>query len=411
MSVLTAPVRGVTALLLFLPRRVLALGKRPTDKAVSFFLRSTSRFGKELTEEGRQEQEVWREQRLRDLHSLGRVSSGAVPSRPQRAGRQRIVILGGGSGGLVAAAKLGRTLGAEHDVTLIDRRAEHIFMPAFLFLMVGKRRPEQITRELKRLERRNVKVVQAEVQGIDPARQEVVLDTGPISYDHLIISLGLRTAPELTPGSAEGAYHAWELDATLRVQKALRSFSGGRILVGVPPGPYRCPPAPYEVQWMLDSYFRKRRMRDRVEIEFFTPNPEPVGEEHDPAVWMDAQSRARGIKQHYSFSVESVDPEGKRVSALFGYKLSYDLLFLIPRHEPAQVLLDSRLADTRAGIKVDYDTLETRWENVYAIGDCADMPASKSGGVAHQEAEVVAHNLAVKVQGHGNPTKLHLHTI
>ena len=162
---------------------------------------------------------------------------------------------------------------------------------------------------------------------------------------------------------------------------------------------------------MLDSYFRNRHIRARVEIEYFTPNAEPVGEEHDPAVWMDAQSRARGIKQHYSFSVESVDPEGKRVSGLFGYKLAYDMLFLIPRHEPAQVLLDSKLADTRTGIKVDYDTLQTRWENVYAIGDCADMPASKSGGVAHQEAEVVAHNLAAKLNGHGNLTKLHLHTI
>ena len=326
-------------------------------------------------------------------------------------GRRRIVILGGGSGGLVAATRLGRSLGGDHEVTLVDRRAEHVYMPGFLFLMVGQRRPEELTRELKRLEQRNVKVVQAEVHGIDLARQEVVLDSASLPYDYLIISLGLRTAPELIPGFAEGAHHAWEMDAAVRLHGVLRSFTGGRIVVGVPPGPYRCPPAPYETQWLLDSYFRQRGLRDRVEIEFFTPGAEPVGEAHDPAVWMDAQSKARGIQQHYSFSVESVDAERKTVRALFGYELPYDLLFLVPRHEPAQVLVDSGLVDSRNGIGVDYDTMETRWENVYAIGDCADMPASKAGVVAHQEAEVVAHNVAVRVSGRGRPTTLRLHTI
>ncbi len=326
-------------------------------------------------------------------------------------GRRRIVILGGGSGGLVAATQLGRTLGADHDVTLVDRRAEHVYMPGLLFLMIGERRPQDLTRELKRLERRNVRVVQAEVQGIDLSRQEVALDTGLLPYDYLIISLGLRTAPELIPGFAEGAHHAWEMDAAVRLQGVLESFTEARIVVGVPPCPYRCPPAPYETQYLLDSYFRQRGLRDRVEIDFFTPGAEPVGEQHAPDVWMDAQSRARGIRQHYSFSVESVDPERKTVTALFGYQLPYDLLFLVPRHEPAQVLVDSGMVDSRNGVGVDYDTLETRWENVYAIGDCADVPASKAGVVAHQEAEVVAHNVAVKVRGHGEPATLRLHTI
>ena len=328
-----------------------------------------------------------------------------------RNGRKRVVVLGGGSGGVVAATHLGRAIGADHEVTLVDRRAEHIFMPAFLFLMVGQRRPDEITRRLERLQRRNVNVVQAEVCGIDTDRQEVVLESGSLPYDHLVISLGLRTAPELIPGFAEGAHHPWELEAAVRMHEALESFHGGRLVVGVPPGPYRCPPAPYEAQWLLDSYFRQRGIRDSVQMAFFTPSPEPVGEEHDPAVWMDARSKARGIEQHYSFSVESIDPEERTVTALFGYKLEYDMLLMVPRHEPAQALVDSGLVDSRTGIGVDYDTLATRWENVYAIGDCADVPASKAGIVAHQEAEVVAHNLAVELRGRGQPKTLRLHTI
>ncbi len=326
-------------------------------------------------------------------------------------GRKQIVILGGGSGGIVAATKLGHELGAEHDVTLIDRRSDHVFMPAFLFMMVGQRRPEDITRKLRRLERRNVRVLQAEILGIDPAKQQVVLDSTAVPYDYLIVSLGMQTAPELVPGFREGAHHAWEMEAALRLRSALELFNGGRILVGVPLGPYRCPPAPYEAQWMLDSYFKERGIRDRVSIEFFTRDPEPAGEAHDPVVWMDAQSKKRNIKQHYEFVVKSIDPERKTVTGLYGYQLSYDLLFMIPPHRPAQALLDSGLADSETGVRVDYDTLATKWDNVYAIGDCADMPASKAGVVAHQEGDVVAHNLAVEITGRGEPVPLRLHTI
>ena len=84
---------------------------------------------------------------------------------------------------------------------------------------------------------------------------------------------------------------------------------------------------------------------------------------------------------------------------------------MIPPHRPARALFDCGLADTENGIRVDYNTLATKWDNVYAIGDCADMPASKSGGVAHQEADLLAHNLKVEIRGRGEPKPLRLHTI
>src|SRR5438445_2009297 len=112
-------------------------------------------------------------------------------------GRKRIVILGGGCGGVVAATHLGRKLGADHDVILIDRRPDHIFMPAFLFVMLGERQPWDISRSLSHLEKRNVKVVQSEILGIDPCRQEVSLQKEKVNYDYLIVSLALQTRPDI----------------------------------------------------------------------------------------------------------------------------------------------------------------------------------------------------------------------
>jgi sulfide:quinone oxidoreductase len=277
--------------------------------------------------------------------------------------------------------------------------------------MVGERQPHDISRSLKHLEKRNVKVLQSEIRGIDPRRQEVSLESQKINYDYLIVSLGLQTRSDLIPGFAEASQHPWEMESALRLRDSLASFRGGRVVLGVPLGPYRCPPAPYEAQWMLDGYFRQRGIRDRVEIEYFTREPEPAGEAHDPVVWMDAESKRRNIKQNYDFVVRSIDPDQKVVQGLYNYRIPYDLLVMVPPHRPAQVLLDSGLADTETGIRVDYDTLETKWENVYAIGDCADMPASKAGGVAHQEADVLAHNLAAEITGKGRPVDLWLHTI
>lgn len=326
-------------------------------------------------------------------------------------GRKRIVILGGGSGGVVAAANLGRKLGERHDVILIDKRPEHVFMPAFLFVMVGERNPVEITRSLGHLAKRNVQFIQGEVVGIDPLRQQVDLPNQKIDYDYLIVSLGMQVRPDLVPGFAQASIHPWELDGAVRLRDTLETFKEGRVVVGVPLGPYRCPPAPYEAQWMLDSYFKKRGIRNRVQIEYFTRDPEPVGEHRTPLVWMDDESRRRNIKQYYEFVVRSIDPEAKEVSGLYGYKIPYDLLIMVPPHRPAQVLFDCGLAETENGIRVDYETLRTKWENVYAIGDCADMPASKSGGVAHQEADVVAHNVAAEITGKGRPVDLWLHTI
>src|SRR5262249_48680285 len=100
-------------------------------------------------------------------------------------GRKRIVILGGGCGGVGAATQLGRKLGADHAVILIDRRADHIFMPAFLLIMLGERQPWDISRSLSHLQKRNVRVMQSEIRGIDPIRQEVSLEKEKVSYAYL----------------------------------------------------------------------------------------------------------------------------------------------------------------------------------------------------------------------------------
>jgi sulfide:quinone oxidoreductase len=323
--------------------------------------------------------------------------------------RQNIVVLGGGSGGVAAAAELGRKLGRDHNVILIDRNPFHVYMPAFLMVMTGDRQARDITRDLARLERFDVRVIHANIHGIDLAEEAVYLDGQKLPFDYLVISLGLQTHPEAIPGFREAAQHPWELDGALRSHDALTQFAGGQIVVGLPPGPYRCPPAPFEMLYSIDSLLKKRGLRERTEIHYVSAAQRPSGEPNSPPVWLNDHAERRGVTTQYGFTVQQIDPDARVVTSAEGEEQPFDLLFMVPPHRPAQVLLDSGLA-TQSGVKVNPNTLVTECGNVWAIGDAADFPGSKAGVVAHQQADVVAHNIAVRVTGQGKEERLKLQT-
>lgn len=325
--------------------------------------------------------------------------------------RTNIVVLGGGSGGIVAASHLGSQLGQDHTVTMIDRRPEHIFQSSFLWMATGKRRPSDITRPLTAVAKRHVRFVQENVLFIDTDRKRVTTSGGEWPYDFLVVSLGFETHPDEIPGDHGVVQHTWELDAALRMREQLRRFAGGRLVVGVAAPPYRCPPGPYEATWLFEDYLQQQGVRDNTQIDFFTPEPGPVGGSGKPADFIRTHLARRGVTLHSDFAVETVDATTKEVRSRDGRTLPFDLLMIVPPHRPSQVLYDSGMVDTPAGIDVDYDTLQTRWDGVFAIGDNANMPASKAGVVAHTEAELVAHNIAQALTGAGHKERLRLHTI
>jgi sulfide:quinone oxidoreductase len=326
--------------------------------------------------------------------------------------RANIVVLGGGSGGVVAASLLGHSLGRSHNVTLIDQRPTHVFQSSYLWLTMGLREPRDITRDLTAVGKRHVRFLNDRVTFIDTDKRKIRTDRDELPYDRLVISLGFETHPEEIPGDGHAVHHAWEMDAALRLRERLARFDGGRIAIGIASTPYRCPPGPYELAWLLEDHLRRRGLRDRSEIDFFTPEAGPIGGSGQPSDFIREHLARRGITLHTGFALATVDGTNNVLRAGDGRELAFDLGIVIPPHRPSRVLYDSGLVSEPAGIAMtDFDRLETAWEGVYAIGDNANMPASKAGVVAHEEAEVVAHNIAVDITGRGAPTRLTLQTI
>src|SRR5579885_2932386 len=98
----------------------------------------------------------------------------------------RVVIIGGGFGGLEAAKALGN---APVDVTVIDRRNFHLFQPLLYQVATGSLSPGEISAPLRATlrKRKNVRVLLGEAVSIDAERRVLILADGSIPYDTLIV--------------------------------------------------------------------------------------------------------------------------------------------------------------------------------------------------------------------------------
>ncbi len=317
-----------------------------------------------------------------------------------------IVILGGGAGGVVAANKLRRRLGANHRIIVVDRSPDHLFQSSLLWLMVGDRRENQIRRPLERLTRKGIEFLRDEVLEIDLERRLVRTHESRLDFDYLIVSLGAQTIPESVEGFSDMAHDLYSLEGCQDIQKALGTFTGGTVGVLVTSMPFKCPAAPYEAAFLVESFLRARGVRELSEIHLYTPEhqPMPVAE----AALGEAIAemlRDRGIHFHPLFTFETMRPETREIVAADGHAERVDLLMAVPPHQAPEVVRSSGLLGVSGWIHVDPGTLRTEHEGVYAIGDVTSirLPSGKSlpkaGVFAHNEAEVVARRIADEIQG------------
>lgn len=325
---------------------------------------------------------------------------------------QTVVILGGGVGGLVTANELARRLPSVHRIVLVERAASHAFAPSLLWLMTGDRQAAQITRDVRALTRPSVEVIQAEVRSIDLAGARVETDGRAIAYDHLVLALGAELAPEVIPGLAEAAHTFYTLDGTTRLRAGLESFTGGTAAVVVSALPYKCPGAPHEAAMLLSDLFRRRGMREKVDLHLFTPEPQPMpvaGPQLGIAVTEMLESR--GIAFHPLHKLTAVNTETRQLSFEGRPAVTYDLLVAIPPHRGPRLVQAAGLANEAGWVPVDRRTLATRRERVYAIGDVTAIPIPgrwkpdvplmlpKAGVFAHGHGLVVARRIAAEIAG------------
>ena len=321
---------------------------------------------------------------------------------------QRILILGGGVGGTLTANLLVKKLRARIDrgevgLSVVDLTGQHVYQPGFMYIAMGGERAANLQRPERSLLDKRVTLVIGEVARIDVDHNVVTLTDGrPLGYDQLVLATGSRIVPETIEHFDTEAQHFYTAEAAARLRVALDRFAGGRIVIGIAGMPYKCPPAPLEVAFLIEAELRQRDLRDRTTIDYCSPigrafTIESVSEMATPIL------AEKGIELHTFFNVEAIDPERKVVQSLEGEELPYDLLILVPPHKGQQFLMDSGLAPAPGGwLPTDRATLQVGGRpNVYALGDATDLPLSKAGSTAHFEAPVVTERIVAAIEGRG----------
>jgi sulfide:quinone oxidoreductase len=312
----------------------------------------------------------------------------------------RIVVLGGGVGGTIAANLLSKLLGRDAAITVVDPTGMHVYQPGFLYVALGHANGRWLMRDERTLLRPDVELAVERAVRVHPEAGTVQLERGgSLEWDYLVLATGARLVPDAVPGLVEGAHEFYSLDGAQRLREELRGFRGGAIRVGIAGIPYKCPPAPVEFVFMLDEYLRRRGIRDRSEITLLSPLNRAFTIESASKVIQPILDE-RGISLTTFFNVESVDPRARVVESLEGEKAEYDLLVLVPPHRGQQLIDDSDLGDPGGWLPTDRHTLQVgEHERIFAIGDATNLPISKSGSTAHFEAPVVASRIASFVRG------------
>jgi sulfide:quinone oxidoreductase len=318
----------------------------------------------------------------------------------------RIVILGGGTGGTLAANRLRRDLGDDCQITVADADGEHLYQPGLLFVPFGRVQPASLVRSRSQQLRRGVGYHQAAADHVDiGARQVHLVDGTVLPYDVLVIASGAALLPEETEGlpramAQRRAFTFYDLDGATGLRDALAGFSGGQIAVNVIDMPIKCPVAPLEFCFLADSYFRRRGIRDRVELTLVTPL--------DGAFTRAIASRElnglldrKGIGLVTEFNTGEVDTSAGRLVSFDGRDVAFDLAVVVPIHGgQAYVGRSPGLGDALGFVPVDERTLQAKASpEIFAIGDATDVRASKAGSVAHFEGEVLARNIASYLAG------------
>ena len=309
---------------------------------------------------------------------------------------KRVLILGGGFGGIATARRLKQKLADEVEVVLVDKR-DH-FMVGFRksWALVGESSLEEGQRPLDGLTSFGVRVMRDPVTRIDSKALAAYMGDQRIDADVLVVALGAELIPNAIPGFQEHAFNVYNPLGIPRAAQALNEFQGGRLVIGIFGAPYKCPPAPFEMALLINDKFKAKGVKANIDV--FSPQPMSL-----PILGsvgcdlIEGRLADHGITFHPNHKATAVEA-GEVIFA--NKRMPYDLLLGVPPHKPPAVVRESGLVSQSGWVDVNSRTLETSFPGVYAIGDVVQImlangkPLPKAGLFAETMGETVAERIA-----------------
>ncbi|WP_345985485.1 FAD/NAD(P)-binding oxidoreductase [Sulfurimonas sp. HSL-1656] len=350
----------------------------------------------------------------------------------------KIVIVGGGSGAIMALVRLHRAI-SDPDITIIAPNEVHLYQPGQIFMAAGLYTHEDIVKPNSDFIPDDVTWIKDEVAVFDPDNNRVTTRGGEeVAYDYLVVATGIvchydaikglteadigtngissvyLNNPEA--GTAKGGEITWEWFNDLK-----EAAKNGRpkVIYTQPNTPIKCGGAPQKILYLSADYLKKEGLSADYafttsfpNLFFLKPIADALGE---------AQQRYDSITNYFSHHLESIDVKGKVATYVHAYdeqvydedleeyetvsksdriEMPYDFIHIVPPMSPPDAVVNSPLAGGDGWLEVDKYTLQhPRFPNVFGIGDVCGIPMGKTGGSARHHGPVLQDNLLAVMQG------------
>jgi sulfide:quinone oxidoreductase len=332
-------------------------------------------------------------------------SSPALP-------KEKVVIVGGGTGGIVAAARL-RRAGVD-SITVIEPSLSHYYQPLWT-LVGGGRCPQAATvRAESRVMPKGVTWVREAATAVDPSAQTVTTPSGDLNYDYLVMAAGIQLDFGKVPGLPEalgqrGVSSNYRFDLAPRTWEFIRGLRGGTAVFTMPAGPIKCAGAPQKIAYLAADWWRSQGVLDRTRVILVLPTA-AMFSQPDWAKVLEDVAAGYGIEVRKESQLTEVDGDNNRAviaDTKAGTKetIEYDILHATPPQSAPDWVKASPLADPASPfgyVRVDKHTLQSPdWPNVFALGDVSSLPTSKTGAAIRAQAPVLAANLLAAMRGQG----------
>jgi len=316
----------------------------------------------------------------------------------------QIVIVGGGTAGISVAARLAKSWFQRLDVAVIEPSATHDYQPLWTLVGGGLANKEANRRPEASVMPRGVTWIRDAVAGFDPQQNRLhTRDGRTITYDWLVVAAGLQVNWNKIVGLKEalktpGVGSNYSFETVDLTWKAIREFRGGTALFTNPSGAVKCGGAPQKIMYLADDHFRKNGVRDQSRVIFASALPHIFAVDPYRQTLEQVVVR-RGIDtrfRHELFEIRPATREAvfRNLETKEEVVIQYDLLHVTPPMGPPDFIAGSPLADRDGWVDVNPQTLRhTRFENVFGLGDCANLPTSKTGAAIRKQAPVLVDNL------------------
>jgi sulfide:quinone oxidoreductase len=318
--------------------------------------------------------------------------------------KHRILIVGGGTAGIGIAAQL-RNKG-ETDVAILEPSKFHYYQPLWTLVGGGLKKNSQSAKPMSEVIPHNVRHIQDAAETFDPDANMVrTKDGNNLKYDYLIVATGMQQHFDQIDGLKEtigenGVVSIYDYDQCQKAQEAIKNTkSGNLIFTQHADSPIKCGGAPQKIMWLAEDAARLGGFRQNVNIKWVIPQPTMFPVQKYGEI-LAKEAAARGIERHHGYRLCKIDgpnklatfediinPERKTV-------MNFDILHVIPFMKPPSAVSNSKLADKSGFVDVDKNTLQhKKYPNVFAAGDSANLPTSKTMAAVAKQAPVLVNNL------------------